>query len=445
MREIDHTHDASAASWVASANLPSSDFPIQNLPFAVFRRRDTSEQFRGGVAIGDQILDLAALSILQRLPGLAQSAVETCAQSSLNDFFDMGAAAWKALRHGLFDLLSQSSLTDSTPASRTALEKCLIPLSDAEYALPVRIGDYTDFYTSLHHARTIVKLFNPDAEVSRNFHWIPTCYHGRASTIGISGQEFRRPWGQTLELGSERPTLQPSSRLDYELELGIFIGQGNQNGCPIAISDAESHVFGICLLNDWSARDIQAWEATPLGPFHAKNFATTISPWIVTMDALEPYRKPWTRHEDEPQPLAYLDSREVRSQGGLDIQLEVALESQAMREAGRSPVPLSRTNFAHQYWTIAQMVTHHAVGGCSFKPGDLLGSGTISGPVLEEAGAMMELALAGQKPIKLPNGETRSFLEDGDAVFFRGWCERAGYSRIGFGTSFGRVLQALDR
>jgi fumarylacetoacetase len=444
MKGIDHTHDVSATSWVVSANLPDIEFPIQNLPFSVFRVRNAHQQFRGGVAIGDRILDLAALSELRCLPGLAQSAVEACADSTLNDFFRMGASAWKALRHGIFDLLSFNRASDAIHPSTLALEKCLVPLSDAEYTVPVSIGDYTDFYTSIHHAQTIVKLFDPKSEVSRNFQWLPICYHGRASTIGISGQAFRRPHGQTLEPGSNIPALRPCARLDYELELGIFIGQGNDFGDPIAISDAESHVFGICLLNDWSARDIQAWEAVPLGPFHAKNFATTISPWIVTMDALEPYRKPWTRSEGEPQPLTYLDSADVRSRGALDIQLEVALETQTMREAMQKPAPISRTSFAHQHWTIAQMVTHHAIGGCSFKPGDLLGSGTVSGPTGDEAGAMMELALSGQKPITLPNGEARSFLEDGDAVFFRGWCERDGYRRIGFGKSFGRVLPALD-
>jgi fumarylacetoacetase len=443
MAEIDHTHDASATSWIASANKPDCDFPIQNLPFAVFRRSGTSEPFRGGVAIGDQIVDLAALSRLQRLAGLAQSAVESCARPALNDFFALGGAAWKALRIGLFGLLAQSQ-AESEPESVAVLQKCLVPQSAAEYELPVRIGDYTDFYTSIYHARTISKLFNPNADVSHNFHWLPTCYHGRVSTIGVSGQEFHRPCGQTLQSGDQTPALRPCARLDYELELGIFVGKGNRQGEPIGIADAEGHVFGICLLNDWSARDIQAWESVPLGPFHAKNFATTVSPWIVTMDALAPYRKPWTRQPDEPQPLPYLDSERVRSQGAFDIQLEVALESDAMRREGQGPVRLSRTSFAHQYWTVAQMVTHHAVGGCSFQPGDLLGSGTISGPDIEEAGAMMELTLAGKKPVRLPNGETRSFIEDGDAIFFRGWCERSGYKRIGFGTSYGRVLPARE-
>jgi fumarylacetoacetase len=442
MRTIDRTHDAAATSWLGSANAPGTDFPIQNLPFAVFRRSGSRETPRGGVAIGNEVLDLAALSGTQCLEGLALQAAQSCAAPVLNDFFATGPMAWRTLRSALFDLLHKGAVA-STSAHVEAVRGCLVPQSDVEYVLPVRIGDYTDFYTSIHHARTISRLLDPRGEVPRNFQWVPTAYHGRVSSIGVAGQQFCRPHGQTLRDGSSTPDYGPSSRLDYELELGIYVGTGNTLGEPIALSRAEDHVFGISLLNDWSARDIQAWEMAPLGPFHAKNFATTVSPWIVTMDALAPYRTPWTRPAADPQPLPYLESESHRAQGAIDIRLEVSIETDRMREAGLPAETMSRTSFSHHYWSIAQMVTHHAAGGCNLQPGDLLGSGTISGPELSEAGALMELALAGNKPVQLSNGERRSFLEDGDAIIFQGWCEREGFNRIGFGFNHGRVLPAV--
>ncbi|WP_077003300.1 fumarylacetoacetase [Variovorax sp. KK3] len=443
MRTIDRTHDAAATSWLASANTVGTDFPIQNLPFSVFRRAVSREALRGGVAIGGEVLDLAALGRTQCLDGLALQAARACAAPVLNDFFALGPAAWRTLRGALFDLLHEGAVARS-PSNVEAVRDCLVPQSDVEHALPVRIGDYTDFYTSIHHARTISRLLSPNGEVPRNFQWVPTAYHGRVSSIGVAGQQFRRPYGQALRDGSSTPEYGPCRQLDYELELGIYVGAGNALGERIALSRAEDHVFGISLLNDWSARDIQAWEMAPLGPFHAKNFATTVSPWIVTMDALAPYRQPWSRPAADPQPLPYLESESHRAEGALDIRLEVSIETRRMRDARVPPEPMSRTTFHHHYWSIAQMVTHHTAGGCNLQPGDLLGSGTISGPEPAEAGALMELALAGRKPVQLGNGERRSFLEDGDAIFFRGWCEREGFRRIGFGVNHGMVLPALS-
>ena len=438
MIALDHTHDADARSWLDAANLAGSDFPIQNLPYAVFRRTGGTEPFRGGVAIGDQVLDLAALSSRGSLDGLARDAVRAAALPALNDFFALGGAAWKALRHALFALLK----SDAPAATVQALRACLVPQAEVEYAVPARIGDYTDFYTSIDHALNITRLFNPEGDVTPNFRWIPTAYHGRVSTIGISGQRFHRPMGQTMAPGAKAPTYHACARLDYELELGVWIGEGNAAGEPIALERAEEHVFGICLLNDWSARDIQFWEMAPLGPFLAKNFATTISPWIVTMEALAPYRQAWTRPATEPQPLAYLENDANRESGALDIRLEVWLESEKARRDKTGPSRLSGTSFRHQYWSIAQMVAHHTVGGCRLNPGDLFGSGTISGPGPGEAGAIIELTRAAQSPVTLANGEQRGFLEDGDAVLLRGWCEKPGHARIGFGESRGTVLPA---
>ena len=438
MTTLNHTHDAGARSWLDAANAAGSDFPIQNLPYAVFRRTGSAQPFRGGVAIGDQVLDLAALSSGPHLEGLARDAAKAAAQPALNEFFALGAASWKALRHALFALLK----SDAPAATVQALRAGLVPQAEVEYTVPARIGDYTDFYTSIDHALNITRLFNPEGDVTPNFRWIPTAYHGRVSTIGVSGQRFHRPMGQTLAPGAKAPTYHPCARLDYELELGVWIGEGNAAGEPIALERAEEHIFGICLLNDWSARDIQFWEMAPLGPFLAKNFATTISPWIVTMEALAPYRQAWERPASEPQPLAYLESQANRESGAIGISLEVWLESEKARKDKTGPSRLSGTSFRHQYWSVAQMVTHHTMGGCQLNPGDLFGSGTISGPGPGEAGAIIELARAGQSPVALANGEQRTFLEDGDAVLLRGWCEKPGHARIGFGESRGTVLPA---
>jgi fumarylacetoacetase len=434
----DMTHDASARSWLESANRDGTPFPLQNLPFSVFRRAGRDEPFRGGVALGDQVIDLGALAGTGVLSGLAAEAAHACGAPTLNAFFGMGPSAWRALRHALFGLFGR----DEAPSRVDVLARCLVPQAGLEYGLPAQIGDYTDFYTSIDHARNIVRLLRPDGTLSPNFQWMPVAYHGRTSSIGLSGQTIRRPIGQRLPAGRGQPELGACARLDYELELGIFIGVGNEQGTRIPVGSAEEHVFGLCLLNDWSARDIQSWESTPLGPFHAKNFATTISPWIVTMDALVPFRAGWSRPAGDPQPLPYLASPTTTERGAIDIQLEVALETAAHRSTGATRTRLSRTSFRHQYWTIGQMVTHHTVGGCNLRSGDLLGSGTISGPTQAEAGALIELTRAGASPVQLETGETRAFLEDGDVVVMTGWCEREGYARIGFGENRGEIIPA---
>ena len=435
-----HTHNPASASWLPAANAAGCDFPIQNLPLAVFRRTASDEAFRGGVAIGDQVVDLAALAGSAGLSGLAAQAAQMGARTSLNDLLASGPKAWQALRHALFALLER----DATPDMVSITRGSLVPMDAVEYTLPNRIGNYTDFYTSLDHARNVGVLIRPDDPVSPNFRWMPIAYHGRASSIGVSGQQFPRPMGQAMPPGATTPVYGACARLDYELELGVHIGVGNPQGKPIALAEAESHIFGICMLNDWSARDIQFWEMNPLGPFLGKNFATTISPWIVTMEALLPYRQAWTRATGEPQPLAYLDTDNNRKAGALDIRLEVALQTTQRQRNGDAPARLTRTSFRHQYWTVAQMVAHHTMGGCNLQPGDLLGTGTISGPSPDQAGAIIELAKGGTQPLTLEGGsgpaEQRRFLEDGDSVIFRGWCEAPGAARIGFGECRGTVL-----
>jgi fumarylacetoacetase len=433
---LNETHDPALRSWVASANRSGTDFPIQNLPFAVFRRRGSAEAWRGGVAIGEQIVDLAAVAQAGVFVGDAAQAAQAGAQDKLNALMALGQGAWSALRLALSRALREGS------PQQAALQACLVPQAEAEYDLPARIGDYTDFYTSVHHATNIGKQFRPDNPLLPNYKWVPIGYHGRASSIVISGTDFHRPKGQLKKPDAEVPVLGASQRLDIELELGVFIGTGNALGDPIAITEAEQHVFGICLLNDWSARDIQGWEYQPLGPFLSKNFATSISPWVVTLEALAPYRTAFERPADDPQPLPYLDSPANRAAGAIDIQLEVGLQTQAMREAGLRDARISATSYRHAYWTVAQMVTHHTVNGCNLQPGDLLGTGTLSGPTLDQAAALIELTLGGKQPLQLPNSESRTFLLDGDAVVLRGWCEKAGAARIGFGECWGTVLPA---
>ncbi|REE19305.1 fumarylacetoacetate hydrolase [Paraburkholderia sp. BL27I4N3] len=434
---LNQTHDPAARSWVESANAPACDFPIQNLPFSVFRRKHSGAAFRGAVAIGDQVVDMAAWAARAGLNGIAGEAARACAQPVLNEFFSLGPPAWRAVRHALFAALHERVFSND----RAAIEACLVPQSEVEYGLPAQIGDYTDFYTSIHHATNISKLLGLSG-VSANFKSIPIAYHGRVSSIGLSGQRFRRPAGQIMLPGEDAPIFSPSRKLDYELELGIYIGQGNAAGEPIDLDQADSHVFGLCLLNDWSARDIQAWEMQPLGPFLAKNFATTISPWIVTMEALAPFRLPLPRPHTDGKPLPYLDSDRNSTAGAIDIQLEVCMETSRHQAANVPAAQLSLTSFRHQYWSIAQMVAHHTVGGCNLRAGDLLGSGTISGPEKSEAGALMELARNASEPVTLNTGEKRSYVEDGDAIILRGYCEKAGFARIGFGESRGEVLPA---
>lgn len=436
MSASNETHDPRLMSWVASANDAAADFPVQNLPFAVFRRRGGGEDFRGGVAIGDQIVDLAAVAQAGLFSGLAGKAAAACAAPTLNAYMTMGPAAWSALRLDL-----SRGLRERSP-SADGLRGCLVAQAAAEYTLPARIGDYTDFYTSIHHATNIGKLFRPDNPLLPNYRWVPIGYHGRSSSIAISGQSFHRPMGQTKAPAAAEPSFGPCKRLDYELEVGIFIGPGNQPGHPIAIDDADGHVFGLCLLNDWSARDIQAWEYQPLGPFLSKNFASTISPWIVTLDALAPYRTQWTRPSDHPQPLPYLESEHNRARGAFDVELEVTLETEQMRKRRQPPTRLSSSNFRDSYWTVAQMVAHHTASGCNLQPGDLFGSGTQSGPDPDGAGALIELTLGGKQPVTLGNGEVRTFLEDGDTVTLRACCQKPDRARIGFGAVTGTVLPA---
>ena len=435
MTAVNPTHDPALRSWVESANTGGIDFPIQNLPFAVFRRAGADEAFRGGVAIGNQILDLRAVHARAPFDHAANEALAACAEPTLNRFMSLGPEVQSHLRACLSRALRRGSVHASL------LPADLVPQADAEYSLPAAIGDYTDFYASIHHATTVGRQFRPDNPLFPNYRWVPIAYHGRSSSIGVSEHAFHRPVGQSMPKDALQPVLAASRRLDFELEVGIFIGSGNAQGTAIPIAAAEAHVFGLCLLNDWSARDIQGWEYQPLGPFLAKNFATTISPWVVTLEALAPFRIPFTRPEKDPQPLAYLDSPSGRAAGGMDIHLEASLQSARMRARGEPPQRLAASNFRHAYWTIAQMVAHHSVNGCNLRAGDLFGSGTLSGPSPAEAGSLLELTAGGTREIALP-GETRRFLEDGDRVELRGWCERAGHTRIGFGAASGIVLPA---
>lgn len=436
MHMLNETHDASLQSWVESANNKETDFPIQNLPFAVLRKKGSSDSFHGAVAIGDYAIDLAAVAKLNIFDDVVQTAIEAASKDELNELMAMGQSTWSALRLAL----SQALRTDSELQS--ALSSCLIALSEVEYKLPCHIGDYTDFYTSINHATSVGKLFRPDNPLLPNYKWVPIGYHGRSSSIDVSGQSFKRPKGQLKPPTAEVPVFGPCKRLDYEMEVGIYIGKGNDLGDTISMTDAEDHVFGICLFNDWSARDIQGWEYQPLGPFLAKNFASTVSPWIVTTEALAPYRSSWTRDENDPQPLEYLESELNRSAGAFDIQLEVQLETENMRKDGQDPARLSLSSFKHSYWTVAQMVTHHTANGCNLKPGDMFGSGTQSGPSHEEAGSMLELSVGGKETITLANGEKRTFLEDGDNVIMKGWCQKDGAARIGFGEVSAKILPA---
>ncbi|MDR2335510.1 MAG: fumarylacetoacetase [Burkholderiaceae bacterium] len=420
MYTIDATHAPQRKSWVEAANAPGADFPIQNLPFGRFRRAGSSEAFRIGVAIGDQVLDLRAAGLI--------------ATDDMNTLMAATPADRLQLRHAISD-----GLTAGSPA-QAEWKKALVPQEQCEYTLPCRVGDYTDFYTGIHHATTVGKLFRPDNPLLPNYQWVPIGYHGRASSLVISGTAIRRPNGQTKAPDAEVPTFGPSKRLDYELELGYYIGQGNTLGAPISIDDAEAHLFGVGMFNDWSARDLQAWEYQPLGPFLSKNFGSTVSPWIVTMEALAPFRSPFVRLEGDPQPLPYLDGAGNRQQGQIDITLQVLIQTAQMRAAGEPPVQLSSGRASEAaYWTAAQLVAHHTVNGCNLQPGDLFGSGTLSGTTPESAGSLLEMSMGGKNPVTLPNGETRSFLQDGDTLILRGWCEREGTVRIGLGEASGTI------
>ncbi|MCZ2497536.1 fumarylacetoacetase [Xylophilus sp. Kf1] len=433
---LDSTHDAALQSWVDSANAPDTDFPIQNLPFGMFRRAGSDEAFRPGTAIGDQIVDLLALVGSGGLTGDAAAALQGTDTGSLNPLMGRGRAARVALRRALSEGLRAGA------ADQAAWQAALVPQAGAEHAMPARVGDYTDFYAGIHHATTVGRLFRPDNPLLPNYKWVPIGYHGRASSLRTTGLQFHRPKGQTRGPDDSAPRLQPSQRLDYELELGVFVGRANAMGEPVAIQDAEEHLFGLTLLNDWSARDIQAWEYQPLGPFLSKSFATTLSPWVVTLEALEPFRVPFTRPEGDPQPLPYLDSAAVRDRGALNLQLEVWLQTERMRAEGQPHQRLTQSNFKDTYWTMSQLLAHHTVNGCNLQPGDLMGSGTLSGEDPSQGGSMLELSMGGKQPLVLANGETRTFLQDGDSVMLRGRSSREGFRSIGFGECEGRVLPA---
>lgn len=425
-------------SWVESAN-GHPDFPLANLPLGVFSR-DGGEP-RGGVAIGDFILDLKAACDAGLFDGQALDAAKAASAGSLNAFFALGAPARKALRVALLALLGEAS------AQRERLqgmgETLLHPMSQCRMHLPAKVGDYTDFYVGIHHANNVGKLFRPDNPLLPNYKYVPIGYHGRASTIDVSGACVKRPNGQTLPPGASEPSFGPSKRLDHELELGIWIGPGNARGEPIAIGEASGHVAGFCLLNDWSARDLQAWEYQPLGPFLSKSFATSVSPWVVMPEALEPFRcaQP-ARAEGDPRPLAYLYDETDQQHGALDIELEVLLLTETMRNRGLAPQRITLSSTKNMYWTVAQMVAHHSVNGCSLQPGDLFGSGTLSGETTDSCGSLLEITQGGKQALELPSGETRTFLEDGDEVILKARCRREGHASIGFGECRGRVLPA---
>ena len=430
---MDHTHDPSLRSWVESAE-GHADFPIQNLPLGVFRRRDSDEEPRVGVAIGDMILNLAACHRARRFTGLAATAASACDAPTLNPLMALGAGPRAELRRQMSELLSAESA-----AVRDA--GLLLSQDEAELLLPAEIGDYTDFYASVHHATNVGSMFRPDNPLLPNYKWVPIGYHGRASSIVPSGVPVRRPSGQSRAPDAATPGFGPSRSLDYEMELGFFVAAANPLGEPVPIARAEDRIFGFCLVNDWSARDLQAWEYQPLGPFLAKNFATTISPWVVTLEALEPFRAPATvRPPGDPAPLPYLDSRRNADAGAVAVTVEVHLSSARMRKTGLAPLRLSRGSAADLYWTPAQLLAHHTSNGCNLQPGDLLATGTISGPTKESRGSMLELTWRGAEPLALPTGETRKFLEDGDEVIMRGYCEGEGAVRIGFGECRGVIL-----
>ncbi len=437
---LDFTHDPQATSWVASAQADGCDFPLQNLPFGVFAARGSHETPRGGVAIGDQVLDLARLAAAQVLEPEAQVACAVAAGETLNAYMGLGQPAWRALRRALFRALH----ADAPAATQEALRACLVPQARAEMKLPVEVRNYTDFYTSLHHALNVGRVIRPDDPLTPNFKWLPIAYHGRASSVVPSGSNFHRPLGQARAPGAQAPAYGPCARLDFELEMGFFVGPDTVLGQRVPLADTRERIFGMCLLNDWSARDHQFWEMDPLGPFLGKNFCTSISPWVVTLEALAPYRVPFARPAADPPPLAYLDDPQERADGALDVQLEVVLQSASARRRGLPGDRIAATSFRHQYWTIGQMLAQHTVGGCNLQAGDLMGTGTVSGPTPGEAGAIVELSRGGTVPVPLPStGEERRFLEDGDCVVLRGWCARPGAARIGFGSCRGEVLPAL--
>ena len=437
------TLDPALKSWYASANEPNTDFPVQNLPLGVFRRRGSNEQPRVGMAIGDSILDISAClaaNLFADCKQEARDAAALCANSTLNALMEQGRGPARALREGVSWLLAN---TADAHLQQTA-QHALVKHADAEMFIPANVGDYTDFYASVHHASNVGALFRPDNPLLPNYKWVPIGYHGRASSIVVSGVNVHRPNGQRKGPNDAAPTVGPSRALDYELELGLFVAGHNELGTIIPLANVDDHMFGLCLLNDWSARDVQSWEYQPLGPFLAKNFCSTISPWVVTVDALEPFRAHLEdRAEGDPAPLAYLSDANDKSRGGFDITVEMWLQTPAMRNAGVAAERVTQGSALDLYWTFGQMLAHHASNGCNMRAGDLLGSGTISGKAQSSRGCLLELTRRGAEPVALSNGETRSFLEDGDEVILRAYAARDGAVRIGFGECRGVIVPAV--
>jgi fumarylacetoacetase len=436
---IDDTHLPERRSWVASAN-QHADFPIQNLPLGIFTPPDG--RARGGIAIGDDIFDLAAALELGLFEGLAAEAARAASGATLNPIFALGHAARLALRRRVGEILDASN---PDRARYETLRSGLVHRADAcRLELPATIGDYTDFFAGIHHATNAGKLFRPDNPLLPNYKYVPIGYHGRASSIRPSGTDVRRPNGQRRPASESVPSFGPSRNLDYELEIGVWIGPGNALGTPIPVAEAANHIAGFCLLNDWSARDIQGWEYQPLGPFLGKSFLTTISPWVVTPEALEPFRTPQAaRPAGDPAPLSYLSDAADLATGALDIDLEVFLLTQGLRSQQMPAHRLSAGNACHLYWTVAQLVAHHASGGCNLRPGDIFGTGTISAPQSGGLGSLLEISAGGREPVALASGETRRFLEDGDTVIMRAHCRREGFATIGFGECSGTVQPAI--
>lgn len=437
-RTLDHTHDLDARSWVDAANDERSDFPLQNLPLCLFRPFP-GLAMRAGIGIGDQVLDLGLAASGGLLEGLSDEILGALKGSRLNELFALGADAMTALRRAAWKVLEAGyARRDEVPLS---------PMAAAEFGLPCEVGDYTDFFSSLNHAMNTFRLFRPGQVFLPNYRHLPIAYHGRASSIVASGTPVVRPLGQARPHPEKPPQFGPSRKIDFEVELGFYVGTGNALGTRIALDAAEQHLAGVSLLNDWSARDLQAWESQPLGPFLSKNFASTVSPWVVTLDALAPFRAPLVAREaDDPEPQDYLRATLNDASGAFDIRIDTLLQTQAMREAGAPPVRISQAKFARDaWWTPAQMVAHHTVNGCNLRPGDLIGTGTISGPEDGTQGSILELTHGGAKPISLPNGETRAFVEDGDEVTLVAWCERPGFRRIGLGRCTGRIAPAGEQ
>lgn len=427
MTEINATHNPALRSWVESANVLGADFPIQNLPFCAFKTKSQTSA-RCGVAIGDQIVDIRSITDL--FSGEAAAAAHACDNPVLNDLMGLGSGTASALRRQLSELLAASNSLE-----RGKIEPALVPIADAELLLPLRVAGFTDFFASVHHATNAGRLFRPDQPLLPNYKHVPVAYNGRANSVRVSGAPVVRPQGQLRPTAEGLPpAFAPSARLDYEVELGIVIGEQTHADSPVPISAAWQHVFGFCLLNDWSARDIQAWEYQPLGPFLAKTFATSISPWIVTAEALAPFRTAAAeRPHGDPAPLPYLHGADDQSHGGIAVKIDASLRSARMRELGAPPYRLSRSNAAALYWTVAQMVAHHTSNGSTLDTADLLGSGTISGPGDDALGSLLEITAGGSRPLTLPSGEQRTFLADGDEIILSGYCERPGFVRIGFG------------